>query len=64
MSDTILSPLVFRYISTMKLFRRLLPFLIVAGVAGTSLSGCFLFKPKNKCGTCPTFTAKKKKVKR
>jgi hypothetical protein len=48
----------------MKFFRRLLPLIIVAGVAGTSLSGCFLFKPKNKCGTCPTFTAKKKKVKR
>ena len=64
MNPEILPRPVFRYISTMKLFRRLLPLIIVAGVAGTSLSGCFLFKPKNKCGTCPTFTAKKKKVKR
>jgi hypothetical protein len=52
-----------RYLSDMKLFRKIIPFLILAGVAGTTLSGCFIFKPKNKCGTCPTFSAKKKKVK-
>ncbi len=50
----------------MRLFKRFLPFLLVAALATSGLESCFMFSGKNNCGDCPSFSKnnKPKKVKK
>lgn len=48
-------------IKHMKLIRKFVPLLFVALVISTTTSGCFLFRKKNNCGSCPSFSGKPKR---